>query len=623
MATILLITFIFIALFFRLGYLQCFSSSFLNIKAAEQWLRDVPLKAKRGEIYDRNGVCLASSLTTYDVYVRANSVENSVETAKFLAEILELDEQKTLEKVCDKSKSEVKIKTQVDEAVAKTIIAKNLSGVVFSLNTKRDYAFGDLLTQVMGYTTIDGIGQSGLEAYYNELLTGVDGKILSEGDVIGRNIDSNLTYYQEPVPGLCLNLNIDCEIQNIVENVLEKVVLEQACKNVICVVMDPNTGGVIAMSTKPSFNLNDVPRDDVEMLNLLSKNYPVVNVVEPGSTFKLFTLSAALELGLTNENETFYCPGYRIVDGQRIKCWKTTGHGHQTLTEGVCNSCNCVFMDLAQRVGTERLYEYIKKFGFGSKTGIDCFAESSGILMPELNVKNVDLARIGFGHAVAVTPIQLITAVCSIVNGGTLYTPHIASSAFNESGEVKNFDPEIKNQTISQEISNIIKNMMKAVVEHADGANASIAGYQIGGKTGTAQKYENGVIAQGKYVSSFVGFGPFESAQYVVLLMVDEPSNGAYYGSIVAAPYAKEIFKNIFEIKNIEKANNDETLSCEMPDVVGKNVAEALSLIKKAGLYCEVDGEGTFVLEQLPKAGTKLKNGSVVLIKIGEKGDDG
>lgn len=597
--------------------MQCLNSNFLNIKAAEQWLRDVPLKANRGEIYDCNGVCIAANKTTYDIYVRANSVENSAQVASFLSEMLELDENETLAKVCDKTKSEVKIKSQVDESVAKVIIEKNLSGVVFSLNSKRDYIFGNLLTQILGYTTIDGIGQAGLEAYYNEFLTGIDGKIFSEGDVIGRKLDSNLTYYEEAISGLNLGLNIDVEIQNIVENILERVVLEQKCKNVICVVIDPNNGNVIAMSTKPSFDLNDVPRDDVAYLNELSKNYPVVNVVEPGSTFKLITLSAALELGLTNENETFYCPGYRIVDGQKIKCWKTTGHGHQTLTDGVCNSCNCVFMDLAQRVGTERLYEYIEKFGFGSKTGIDFFAESTGIIMAEKNVKNVDLARIGFGHAIAVTPIQLICAVCSIVNGGTLYTPHIANSISNDSTIVKSFDAEIKNTTISAETSNIIKKMMKAVVEHADGANASIAGYQIGGKTGTAQKYENGVIAQGKYVSSFVGFGPFENAKYAILLMVDEPSNGAYYGSIVAAPYAKEIFKNIFEIKNIEKTEEAEEIFCEMPDVVGKNVAEAISTIKKAGLYVEVDGDGTFVLQQLPKAGTRIKVGSVVLIKLG------
>ena len=586
----------------------------------EQWLRDVPLKATRGSIYDRNGVCLASNYMTYDVYVRANSVKNPVEVARFLSQMLEIDESKLLEKVCDKSQSEVLIKTQVEEAVAKKIIEKNLEGVVFSMNNKRHYTYGDFLTQVMGYTRIDGVGQSGLEAYYNEALTGIDGKILSEGDVIGRNISRNLTYYQDAISGLNLNITIDCEIQNIVENVLDRIVLEQNCKNAICVVMNPNTFEVLAMSTKNSFNLNDVPRDDVALLNELSKNYPVVNVVEPGSTFKLITLSAALELGLTNEEETFYCPGYRIVDGQKIKCWKTTGHGHQTLTEGVCNSCNCVFMDLAQRVGTKRLYEYIEKFGFGGKTGIDCFAESSGILMKEENVKNVDLARIGFGHAIAVTPIQLICAVCSIVNGGTLLTPYLVSSISNDLQVVKNFESEVKNKTISQETSNIIKNMMKAVVEHADGANAKIAGYQIGGKTGTAQKYENGVIAQGKYVSSFVGFGPFENAEFAVLVMVDEPSNGAYYGSIVAAPYAKEIFRQIFEIKNIEKMEDDsDELTCVMPDVVGKNVADAISLIKKAGLYCEVDGDATFVVEQLPRAGTMLRPGSVVLIKLGEK----
>lgn len=617
LALLLLIAFIFIALFCRLAYLQVFSADFLNIKAKEQWLRDVPLKAQRGNIYDRNGVCLASDFSTYDVYVRANSVENAGEVSRVLSDVLEMDFAKVEEKVRNKKISEVLIKSQVESEKALKIISKNLSGVYFSINSKRNYSFGDFLSQVLGYTTVDGVGQAGIEAYYNELLTGKNGKVLSESDVRGRGLNNTLTYYEESIKGLDLNLTIDFEIQSIVEDALEKAMHEHQAKHATGIVMDPKTGEVLAMSTKQSFNLNDVPRDDVSLLNELSKNYSVVNVVEPGSTFKLFTISCALELGLTNENERFYCPGFRVVDGQRIKCWKTIGHGSQSLTEGLCNSCNCVFMDLAQRIGTEKLYQYIRKFGFGAKTGIDVFAETSGILMNEKLVKNVDLARIGFGHAVAVSPIQMINGVCSIVNGGNLLTPYVLKSASSDKQIVKQSETKTKNQTISTQTASLVKSMMKAVVAHSNGANARVVGYNLGGKTGTAQKYENGIIAQGKYVSSFVGFGPYDNPKYVVLVMIDEPSNGVYYGSLVAAPCAKEIFANIFDVKNIEKIDEgaEEILNVSMPDITGKTVAEAISILKKAFLQFEVDGEGTCVIGQFPQKQTMLREGAVVLIK--------
>ncbi len=611
----MIVTFIFVTLFCRLAYLQIFNAENLQIKASEQWLRDLPLKATRGNILDINGVVLATSYSTYDIYVRANSVEDADAVTKLLSTTLSIDKDVINKKVTNKKVSEVLIKMQVDETLAESIIEADLKGIYLSINNKRYYPYGDLLSQVLGYTTIDNIGQAGIENYYNSYLTGVDGQILNESDVRGKGLDNTLSYYYEPISGLDAMLTIDFEIQNALENVLEQAKEEQKAKNVIGIVMDVETSEILALSCKDSFDLNNVPRDDLEKLNVLTKNLAITDVFEPGSTFKLFTLSIALELGLTNENERFYCPGYRVVDGQRIKCWKTIGHGSQTLTEGVCNSCNCVFMDLAQRIGVNKFYSGIKNFGFGSKTGVDFYAESSGILMKESSVKTVDLARNGFGHAVAVTPLQLVNGVCAIVNGGNLNTPSILKSINKNGQQVFSRDLVSKQTLISSKTSTIIRSIMKAVVDKSNGANASVAGYSIGGKTGTAQKYENGVIAQGKYVGSFVGFGPYENPEYAILILVDEPSNGAYYGSIVAAPYAKLLYSNIFDIKGIKASGStEEKLTIEMPSLIGESLASAISCLKKLGLNYEIDGEGATVVSQFPIRGTMLRKNAVVLI---------
>lgn len=611
----MIVTFIFVALFCRLAYLQVFNAKTLQIRASEQWLRDLPLKATRGNILDSNGVVLATSYSTYDVYVRANSVEDTMAVTNLLSTALSIDKEIISKKVTNKKVSEVLIKMQVDETLAESIIQANLKGIYLSINNKRYYPYGNMLSQVLGYTTIDNIGQAGIENYYNGYLTGIDGQILNESDVRGKGLDNTLSYYYEPISGLDAMLTIDFEIQNALENVLEQAKEEQKAKNVIGIVMDVNSSGILALSCKDSFDLNNIPRDDLEKLNTLTKNLAITDVFEPGSTFKLFTLAIALELGLTNENERFYCPGYRVVDGQRIKCWKTIGHGSQTLTEGVCNSCNCVFMDLAQRIGVSRFYKGIKDFGFGAKTGVDFYAESSGILMKESNVKTVDLARNGFGHAVAVTPLQLINGVSAIVNGGMLNTPSILKSINKNGQSVYSRVLNSKQTLISSKTSTLIRTMMKAVVDKSNGANAQVTGYSIGGKTGTAQKYENGVIAQGKYVGSFVGFGPYENPKYAVLILVDEPSNGAYYGSIVAAPYAKTLYSKIFDLKGIPaNGSTEESLTIQMPNLVGESLAKAISTLKKLGLNYEIDGEGTTVASQFPIKGTMLKENAVVLI---------
>lgn len=616
---ILLIIFLFVFLFGRLFFIQLIKGKSLQAKAVDQWTRDLPIKAERGAFLDCNGVSLAVSYTTYDIYVRSREVTDAVKVATILSEKLNLEFEKIFKKVSNKNTSESLIKLQVEKELAMEIVESNLEGIYLSESINRYYPYGDLLTQVIGFTSVDGSGQSGLEKYYNDYLKGLNGYSLVQSDLQGKKLDDKIELYVPAVKGLNVNLTIDVNIQLSVEKILNQVMEEQKPKSATCVVMDPNTGNILAMSTKPSFNLNEPPRLDVASLFASVKNQALVDVYEPGSTFKILTMASALESKVTTLNDNFFDPGYRMIDGQRIKCWKHGGHKNQTLTEGFCNSCNSVFMDLALRMGTEKFYNYLKNFGIGQKTNIEFDGESSGIVMKEENVKTVDLARIGFGQAIAVTPLQLITAVSSVVNGGKLFTPKLISSITSDSGEVVyNSSSEVIRNTISSETSKIINSMMESAVNKT-GLNTFVPGYSIGGKTGTAQKYENGAIAQGKYISSFIGTFPANNPEYVVLLLVDEPSQGAYFGSVVAAPYAKEVFKSIIDYKGYNPVNYIEDLTklqknITMPNVVSLTVEEAISVLEKLELYVEIDGEGDVVTSQLPPAGTKLYKNQTVII---------
>ena len=616
LALFLLITFVFCAICIRLFILQGSSAPLLQLKAASQWLRTLPLSAKRGDIIDCTGSTLATCYTTYDVYIRAKNVKEPSEVAMFLSQTLNLDYDKLYQKATDKYISESLVKLSVDGSIAHTIIDKNLSGIVLSENIKRYYPYGQFLSQVLGYTTIDNIGQAGLEAYYDSYLCGVDGKDMTQTTASGVELEDSLRYYLPSIDGLSLRLTIDSKIQNIVENILSQIMLEHSPKSCSIIIMEPNTGKILAMGIAPSFDNNNPPRDDVSSLMALSKNTSVVDVYEPGSTFKILTISSALAEGLTSLDERFYCPGYRIVDGQKIKCWKTIGHGSQTLTEGIANSCNCVFMDLALRLGKDKFYSYLKNFNIGSTTGVDILGESGGILMDKQNVKNVDLARIGFGQAVAVTQLQLLNAFCAATNGGTLYRPYLVDSIYNSNGIIKQNNPTILGKVISEEVSSKVNEMLEQVVSIKTGKYTFVEGYSIGGKTGTAQKYENGSIATGKYVSSFFGTYPAQNPQYAVLLCVDEPSKGAYYGSVVASPYAKILFKQIFEYKNILPDNLDieEVESVILPNFIGKPISSVLVELEKLGLYVDIDGEGDKVVSQIPAPNTSIKKNTAVVI---------
>ena len=616
----LLVISIFFVLIIRLFVIQIIQSNWLTSKAASQWTRDLPINAKRGNITDINGANLAESYSSYDVYVRASMVTEPVKVAKLLSQVIGLDYEDTFKKVTNTTVSESLIKLQLDDVSAKKIIDANLSGIMLSENNKRYYPYGDLLTQVLGFTTIDNVGQSGIELYAEKYLKGVKGYALEESDVNGVKIDNTLSTFVPPIDGCNVKLTIDVNIQQIVENALKVLCEEQKPKTATAIVMNPNTGEIVAMSSKPSFDLNNPPRNNVAELLQNVKNLSIVDIYEPGSTFKVLTTATALEEKVTTPNEGFYDPGYRIVDGEKIKCWKLIGHGQQTMTDGLCNSCNSVFVDLALRLGADTMYEYFEKYGFGSPLGVDFLGEASGILMDKESAKRVDLARMGFGQAIAVSPIQLITAICSVLNGGNLLKPYFIKEVTDVNGKmVYHNQPTVLNKTISEGTSAQIREMLEKVVTKSNAINAFIPGYRVSGKTGTSQKYEDGKIVQ-KYVSSFVGAFPADKPEYVVLVIADEPSAGNYFGSVVATPYAKLIFEGIINYKQFkptESVEEEEKLlekNIQMPNLVGLSLTEAVAKLTSLGLQYEIAGEGEFVKNQTPPPNTMVFKNSIVVL---------
>lgn len=608
------IAIVFCSLGVRLFVVQVINGKELQQRATDQWTRDLALTAPRGSFFDATGDTLAVSYTTYDVYVRGRQVTDAEATAKKLSELLQLDYEKTYQKVSKKNVSEVLLKMQVEAETAEALYKENLDGIYLTENVGRYYVYGNLLTQLLGFSSVDNVGQAGLEAYLNDYLCGTDGYSYVQSDLQGKEIGGNLRYYVNGIAGSDVTLTVNSKIQILLEQVLSQAYTEQKAKAVTGIVMNAKTSEVLAISSKPSFDLNEVPRDDLATLFEQSKMKAVTDTYEPGSTFKILTVAAALEEGVVSLDDRFYCPGFRIVDGQKIKCWKTIGHGSQNLVEAFGNSCNCCFMDLALRLGVDKFYYYMQKFGLGKKTGITIQGESGGILMPKANVKNVDIARMGFGHAIAVTPIQLLTAVAGVTSG-TLKTPAVIDKIVDVRGKTV-YQPEVKKERVVSEKTQQTVNFLLQKAENKIQDFSFVEGYNVGGKTGTAQKYsETGGIAQGKYISSFIGTYPADNPDYLMMIMVDEPSAGAYYGSIVAAPYGKQFFSSLFDFYNFPKDDIDIVLEeVIMPEVTGYSLANAVSELKELGISYEIDGEGSVVKKQLPPAGTILYKGQTVLL---------
>lgn len=556
------ITFIFCIILGRLLYVQIAWGTELQGLATDQWNREIPVIAARGIISDRNGAVLAGNRTTYSVFIRPNAVDNAEYVATVLSGLFSLNPREVLSKIQGGKVSEITVARQVSKESVEKLVTYDLAGVYYSRDNSRQYTYNDALCQVLGFTSNDGSGLSGIEKYYNNVLSGINGEITYSTDIIGIETENSVVVYKAAKDGDEIRLTIDMDIQLAAENAMRSVYSTSGAKAVSCIVLNPQNFDILALVNYPSYDLNDVPRDDTDTLNALSRNGLVSDIYEPGSTFKVVTVAANIEEYLQGNSKAFSTSYIfngsrtRTVDGTKIKCWSDHAngkHSNQTLAAALNNSCNPCFTDIALSLGSETFYEYLNAFGFGNVTGLDFNGEALGMLVPQTAVRDCDLARIGFGQTIAVTGIQLACAVAAAVNGGDYYVPHLLKSIISASGKtVSEYTPVLKNKVISEKASSILAEMLEGVVTEGSGTKAFIDGYRVGGKTGTAQKYENGHVAQGKYVSSFCGFFPANNPEYLALIVVDEPQ-GTYYGSAVAAPVAKEIFEDIIRIKNIKR----------------------------------------------------------------------
>lgn len=601
----------------RLVKVMVIDSEELENRAASQQTRNTTLSATRGKILDSTGVVLARNATAYKVVIWPSSIKDDEKerVAKELSSLLEMDYAKVLEKV-NANKQEIVLARQVERETVDKIESMKLGiGVGTAIDTKRYYSSGSLFSQLLGFTNIDGEGQAGLEQKYEKYLAGKNGRMVTETDGKQNPLPYGVQEIIEATDGCDLILTTDAVMQSALEKACKEALEVNKAASVQGVIMDCTTGEVKAMTTQPDFDPNSPPRNDMALLNSLMRNRVVTDSYEPGSTFKLITLSAALDSHTVNTGTGFYCDGGCTVNGERIKCWRSGGHGSQTLYKAVQNSCNPSFVKMALSMGTETFYDYIYSFGFGSSTGSGITGESAGIVTHQKYITENTLARIGFGHSIAVTPLQLVTAVSAAVNGGKLMQPYVVDSIVAPDGTVvlKN-EPKVVRRVISEETSALVRDIGESVVSEGSGKNAAIPGYRIGGKTGTAQKYgADGKIAQGKLIASFIGFAPADEPKYVCLILVDEPQVGTIFGSTVAAPFVKQVMEEVLRYAGYlpEQASTSVTV----PAVTDITVAEAKRELEKIGLTATYqDDENEIVTAQVPIEGKSVQAGSGVLL---------
>ena len=625
----------------RLVYIQIVNSRDYQQKAMEQWTRDIPIPSKRGIIYDRNKKELAISATAYEVYVRPAEVKDKEAVANALVEVLGLDKQTALDKISVK-KDTVIIKKKVDADKIKTLREKELSGFVFIDDSKRFYPQSNFASYILGFTNNDNQGQDGVELTYEKYLNGFPGRNIKMTDAHGQELPGSDTKYFEPQDGLNLVLTIDEVIQHFAEKAAENALVENKAKRVTAIVMDPNTGDVLAMTSKPDYDNNDprkAPDDLLDKWNTLSygdqykelykiwRNPAVSDTYEPGSTFKIITSAAGLEEGVVKPEDQFYCSGSVVVAGKRLKCWRSYNpHGSETFVEGVMNSCNPVFIEVAQRLGKDKFYKYIKGFGFGAPTNIKLPGEANGIVRNLSSVGPVELANNGFGQGISVTPIQLITAVSAVANGGNLMEPRIAKKLVDNDGNtVHEFEPRVVRQVISKETSATLRGILEKVVSSGTGKGAYIPGYKLAGKTGTAQKAENGRYVDGKFVASFVGFAPANDPKVVTLVVIDEPGGPGHTGGGIATLVVKSIMSDTLRYLDIKPQYTDEEAKqlmkpvVKVPGVTNITLKEAIKALANAKLQYTMDGDidyslDSVIVDQMPKAGADITEGSSVIL---------
>ena len=618
---------LFLCVCVRLVDLQIVRQKELTARGVKQWTRSGVVSARRGDIVDTNGKLLAQSVTSFILTARPRDVKNVNALAGVLARELGLSEETIIKKLSGSKAASVTLARQISREDADRLRAIRQSaenpdsdaliGVTFDEDVSRWYPMGTLLAQVLGLCNVDGEGQSGLELKYNDELSGKPGRIVTEVDARARTLPDGVTLYVPAEQGHTLRLTIDRDVQAAVERAVRECAQVNDAVSVQAIAMDVNTGAVLAMAMYPTYDPANPPRDDLDKLNELMRLTVLGDVYEPGSTFKMLTASAAIDCGATSPQEGFYCSGKITVDGSTVRCWGAP-HGAETMARALENSCNPVFTQLALRLGSERFYQYLHAFGLGSRTGIDLYGEASGILIGQNRVKNVDLARIGFGQSVAVTPIQMITAACAVVNGGRLMKPYLVEAIEDSDGNVlEQTSPKVVSTPISAETSATMRKLLYGVVENGGGKNAKVNGYAIGGKTGTAQIYRNGKIESNLHIGSFVGFAPADNPRVALLVTVNEAKVKPDYGGTTAAPFAAQIFEEILPLLGVAKTEGGaEAKQTTMPDVTGMNVRDAKAILREAGIDAVTDGENPIVTGQLPPAGTTVQEGFCAMLYV-------
>ncbi|PKR78534.1 stage V sporulation protein D [Halalkalibacillus sediminis] len=621
----LLITVYFLIMSGRLAYVQLIEGKDIMERAEDLWSRDIFFEPERGKILDRNGEVLVDNVVTPSLFVVPRQIENPENVAAQLEDILPISKDKALEYLT-KNVSVERVHPEgrkLSKEQADEIRALNISGLYLAEDSERFYPYEEHLAHVLGFTGIDNQGLMGIEASYDEELSGDRGSLSFFSDAKGRRLEDRSNRYSPPEDGKHVSLTIDAEIQALVERELEIAESKYDPDGAVAIVMDPDNGEILAMSSRPTFSPSDYQSVEPEVYN---RNLPVFSTYEPGSTFKIITLAAALEENLVDlDKDTYYDQGYVRVGGARLRCWHKGGHGSQTYLEVVEHSCNPGFVNLGQKLGEEKLFTYIRQFGFGEKTGIDLQGESSGILFSEEQIGPVELATTAFGQGVSVTPIQQVAAVAAAINGGYLYEPHVVKRLIDPVSDetIKENDSNLKKQIISNETSAEVRRALENVVAKGTGRGAYVDGYRVGGKTGTAQKVgPNGRYLENNHIVSFIGFAPADDPEILVYIAIDNPKNTIQFGGVVATPIGGQLIGDILRKKGVPPREGglekeytwpDQPL-VTVPDLTGESVNELQQYL--LDLSIDVQGEGDTVIAQSPASGKRVESGSTIRVYL-------
>ncbi|MGR9591164.1 MULTISPECIES: stage V sporulation protein D [Bacillus cereus group] len=609
----------------RLGYVQFFLGNMLTDRAKDSWSRNITFEPERGKILDRNGVELATNKSAPTVFVVPRQIEKPAETAEKLAAVLGVEKDEIYKRIT-KKESIVRLDKggrKISHDKAKEVRGLSLKGVYIAEDSIRYYPFGNFLSHVLGFAGSDNQGLMGLEKYYDKELNGDKGHVRFFADAKGQRMPNVGDDFKKPEAGLNLGLTIDARITRIMEREMNIAESTYNPDGMIAIAMNPKNGEILGMSSRPSFDPADFQSVSPEVYN---RNLPVWSTYEPGSTFKIITLAAALNENLVDlEKDTFYDDGAAEVGGARLKCWKAGGHGSQTFLEVVQNSCNPGFIELGDRLGKDRLFKYIRNFGFGQKTGIDLQGEGSGILFNLDKVGPVEQATTSFGQGVSVTPIQQVAAVAAAVNGGTLYQPYIAKEFIDPENNqvVSKKTPVEKRKVISKETSEKVRYALENVVAKGSGKGAYIDGYRVGGKTGTAQKVKDGKYLENNYIVSFIGFAPADDPEIVVYVAVDNPKGVTQFGGVVAAPIVGNILRDALPVMGVKPRKEQvekeykwgDTPTVEVPNLIGMKKKDLQTQL--VDLKLDISGDGEKVIKQSPEAGARVKEGSKIRIYFG------